>query len=414
MSIKSEISEYLRSGQSYKRGLGLEIEHFIVDANGDQIGFDEVSRLIYEVGTHLNARIHYMDGYPVGYATDDHSISLEPSCQFEISINPYQDLADIRRVYDTFYSNWQVIFGAMGYRIITAGNLPKVELGIISPDDIPLSPKKRYKYMDSYFQESGRYGRYMMRSSGSAQVSVDYRSEEDMVRKLRILSKISPIFMILMENKADELSALPGVFDKPHLLRIQEWDDLDPGRTGFVPHSLEEGFGYDKMAEVIYNTPLILLTDEGETSYVGSKSAKDLIEEGIIDESSLTPDRRTRLIEHFMSMGFFHFRVKKYIEIRVADAVPIDKALGYVALIKGLIYSDENLDVLEKSLSGIKTTDEIQAAVVAIEKDGLGATIYEDRTAYDWAEYLTGLAARALPDEDKEYLNNVRVVRSNV
>ena len=414
MGIKSEIREYLKSGESYSRDLGLEIEHFVVDGNGDQIGFEEISKLIWQVGTYLKADITYMDGFPVGYVTEDHSISLEPSCQFEISISPYPDTASIRRVYDTFFNNWQLIFATRGYRMITAGNLPKVETGNITPDDIPLSPKKRYKYMDQYFLKSGKYGRYMMRSSGSAQVSIDYRSEEDMVRKLRILSKISPVLMIMMENKTDELSTLPEHPDKPHLLRIQEWDDLDPSRTGFVPYSLEEGFGYEKMADVIYNTPLILLTDNGETTFVDSKSAKDLFNEGILNEADLTPERRIKLIEHFMSMGFFHFRVKKYIEVRVADAVPIDKALGYVALLKGLIYSDENLDVLEKAFSRVGSVSDIQDAVESIEKDGLSATIYEGKTAAEWADLLVELADRALPEDDKRYLENVRVVRSYV
>jgi len=51
-------------------------------------------------------------------------------------------------------------------------------------------------------------------------------------------------------------------------------------------------------------------------------------------------------IEHIMSMGFFHFRVKKYIEIRVADAVPVKKAMGYVALVKGI--ASGNLSYEEK------------------------------------------------------------------
>jgi glutamate--cysteine ligase len=66
-------------------------------------------------------------------------------------------------------------------------------------------------------------------------------------------------------------------------------------------------------------------------------------------------------------MGFFHFRIKKYIEIRVADSVPLDRALGYVALIKGIIYSDKNLNVLEKELSHIDSLEKIQEAVEEIE-----------------------------------------------
>ena len=413
MSYINEISEYIRSGEFNDRNLGLEIEHFIVNDEGYQIGFHEISELIDKVGRELGAEIIYIDHFPVGYYTGEYSTSLEPSCQFEISINPYSDLSTIESIYREFRSIWDPIFEERGYHFETKGNLPLVETQVITPDDIPLSPKKRYKYMDAYFRKSGRYGKYMMRASASAQVSIDYKSEEDMIRKLRVLEKISPLFMIMLENKTDESSTLPGVTDKPHLFRIQEWDDLDPDRTGFVPHSLDPDFGYDKMADVISRTPLILLTDEGNTIDVGSLNARDLLKSGTIDWDNTDAERRKKLIEHFMSMGFFHFRIKKYIEIRVADSVPLERALGYVALIKGLIYSDKNIRLLDEILSIVTDLDSIQNAVEEIEKNGFDAIIYNGRSALEWSEQLYKLAESALDAEDKEYLKGVRTFWNN-
>ena len=408
MSFLEDISAYIKSGESDDENLGLEIEHFVINDEGTQMGFHEISTLISQVARSIGAEIFYMDSFPVGYYTGEYSITLEPACQFEISINPYSDLDEIKNIYDEFVTLWEPIFEERGYHMETKGNLPLVETGAITPDDIPLSPKKRYKYMDEYFKRSGKYGKYMMRASASAQVSIDFKSEEDMFRKLNVLQKISPILMILMENKTEENSTLPGVTDKTHLFRIQEWDDLDPERTGFVPHSLDEDFGYDKMAEVIYHTPLVLLTDEGETVNVGRQNAEELVANNIIYTDNITDERKKKLIEHFISMGFFHFRIKKYIEVRVADSVPIDKALGYVALLKGIVYSEENLHALENELSFITDLNQIQDAVEKIEVDGLDAVIYEDKTAAEWTDYLIDLAGQALTSKDKEYLENVR------
>lgn len=413
MGFRKDISEYIRSGETDSQNLGLEIEHFIINDEGVQIDFHEISNLINQVGKAIGAEIIYMDSYPVGYYTGEYSTSLEPSCQFEISINPYDDLETIGSIYKEFRSLWEPIFEEKGYHFEEKGNLPLVELGEITPDDIPLSPKKRYKYMDAYFKRSGKYGKYMMRASASAQVSVDYSSEEDMVRKLNVLQKISPLLMLLMENKTDESSTLKGLEDKPHLLRIQEWDDLDPERTGFVPHSFDSDFGYDKMAEVIYHTPLILLTDNGETVNVGHQSAEELVANSIIYRDDMEEDRKKKLIEHFMSMGFFHFRVKKYIEVRVADSVPIDKALGYVALLKGIVYSEESLSKLEKKLSSVDSLDKVQEAVEEIERYGYDAVIYDGRTASEWANALLNLAAGSLSKSDREYLKNVRTIWDN-
>ncbi|MBQ4191606.1 MAG: hypothetical protein II641_07180 [Clostridiales bacterium] len=407
MSIKDSIVRYIRDGESVSQGLGLEIEHFVVNDAGVQIEFHEVSSIIEKMAGILNAKIIYMDGYPVGYVTDDYSITLEPACQFEISINPYSDIETIKSIYEDFVTLWTPVLKARGYHLETGGNLPLVEQGVIDPDDIALSPKKRYKYMDSYFRHSGRYGKYMMRASASTQVSVDFRSEEDMVRKLNILQKISPVLMIAMENKTDPDSTLKEHPDKPHLFRIQEWDDLDPSRTGFYPHSLEEGFGYDSVADTILHTPLILLTDDGVTTDVGSETAEELFARGLIREETLDITRERSLIEHFISMGFFHYRVKKYIEIRVADSVPLDRALGYVAILKGIVYSDDNLSALENELADVDTAEKIQQAVEDIERDGYNAVVY-GRKATEWAAHLYELALDKLPDIDKEYLKNVR------
>ena len=412
MTMLHDISDYIRSGESANQELGLEIEHFIVDENGDQIGFDEISKLIYEIGSGLDAEIHYMDGYPVGYYTGEYSTSLEPSCQFEISINPYSDINRIKDIYREFRTLWEPVFLERGYHFENGGNLPKVEEGLIVPEQIPLSPKFRYKYMNRYFETSGKYGKYMMRASASTQVSIDYSSEEDMVRKLRVLQKISPILMIMMENKTNPDFTLEDA-SKTHLLRIQEWDDLDPERTGFVKGSLEEDFGYKKMAEIIYKTPLILLADNGETYDVGHLSAEELINTNVLYENEIGEERRKRLIEHFMSMGFFHFRVKKYIEVRVADSVPIEKALGYAAILKGIIYNENALNSLDQRLKNIHTIEDINRVVEAIEREGFDAVIYENKTAAEWVEELIGMASEGLNEEEGKYLNYVRTVWGN-
>ena len=106
-------------------------------------------------------------------------------------------------------------------------------------------------------------------------------------------------------------------------------------------------------------------------------------------------------------MGFFHFRVKKYIEIRVADSVPLDRALGYVALLKGIVYSDDSLAELERELYDVDSPEKIQQAVEVIEAEGYNAEVY-GRKASVWAAHLVHLALDHLSEEDKEYLESVR------
>ena len=106
-------------------------------------------------------------------------------------------------------------------------------------------------------------------------------------------------------------------------------------------------------------------------------------------------------------MGFIHFRIKKYIEIRVADSVPIRKALGYAALLKGIVYSRSNLDILDRELADVDDLGKIQDAVSAIESEGGNAVIYQGKTAAEWAMHLVGLAWYSLSESEKEYLVHV-------
>lgn len=114
-----------------------------------------------------------------------------------------------------------------------------------------------------------------------------------------------------------------------------------------------------------------------------------------------------------MSMGFFHFRVKKYIEVRVADSVPIEKALGYAAILKGLIYDEETLHNLDERLRQVDSLDTVNHVVDLIERNGFDAKIYEGKKAGEWVNELADIAASNLSEEEGKYLNYVRTVWGN-
>ena len=69
-SYKQDIYNYIKSGETNTTNLGLEVEHFVVNDDGLQITFDEISSLIEDIANKIHADIIYMDGYPVGYYND--------------------------------------------------------------------------------------------------------------------------------------------------------------------------------------------------------------------------------------------------------------------------------------------------------------------------------------------------------
>ena len=385
------ITDYIKSGENTKKRLGLELEHFVINEKNESITFEALSGLMEEIGRSLGAELIYIDGYVMGYTLEEYCISMEPACQLEISISPYESLAKIKGIYEGFYAIWSKALSKQGYSIITKGLDPRVEKGLITPSDLKLIPKKRYEYMDKYFLTSGSYGRHMMRASASTQVSLDYTSEEDLIRKLRVLEKLSPFLMLLMENKSDEKSFLDDK-KKTHLLRTQVWDDLDADRCGFLPGSLEKGYGYEAYGETLISKPLVVYTENGITSDAGEKTIMDM--GGLKEET----------VDHLISMFFYHIRIKKYLEVRVADSVPIDRAIGYAALLKGLVYDDRCLSELESLLGFTETIDDINRIINEIEIYGDKAEVPNGYNAGAICEEIVRIAAQGLTKEDSEYV----------
>ncbi len=55
-------------------------------------------------------------------------------------------------------------------------------------------------------------------------------------------------------------------------------------------------------------------------------------------------------IELMLSFSFTDVRLKEYLEIRMADSLPLPLALGYLALLKGIFYDQRNLDYFFKQV----------------------------------------------------------------
>lgn len=388
----NKICEFFKEGMSRKQMLGVELEHFVCDENYNMISYEELCKAMRKAEQISKGRLIYDEGQIIGMACDRYGLSLEPAGQLEISIFPTAHVSEIDEVYGSFQRDWETILEGTGFRLLEAGVHPLVQNGEKDPEEFPLIPKKRYEYMDAYFRNTGERGRYMMRATASTQVSVDYSSEADAMRKLRILTKISPLFSLWMENHTG--LGIDTDFH-PHLLRTQIWNDVDSDRCGFLEGSLEEDYSFEGYAKALYEKPMIFLKDQGEEVYVGTQSAKDLCKE-----------RSFTFVEHMLSMFFPHIRLKKYLEIRVADSVSKNRMLGYAALIKGLLYSDENLKQLEEKLEKIRAISQVKEAEKAIMEQGYYADVY-GKLAVEWIYDFYEMAKKGLPMEEQIYLKGI-------
>ncbi|MEE0944971.1 MAG: glutamate-cysteine ligase family protein [Clostridia bacterium] len=358
MNARDRFCEYFAKGFTDKERIGLELEHFVMKEGRPLNYSDGVCDILAEIADGCK-RIFYESGKILGADMGEYTITLEPGAQLEVSVKPFEDTAQIKRVLDSFYKKAEPILTRYN---ATLSTIPVVDESKLV--NIELIPKERYRYMDKYFLESGTMGRYMMRGSASTQISVDYDSEADFVKKFRAAYILSPVFALICSNGENKLK------------RLEIWDNVDEKRT-YIPKALfSDDFGFEKYAEGLLNVPAIFVPMGDGFLYTGDKTVGALCEIYGIDEG---------MTEHFLSMVFPDVRLKQYIEIRIADAMPYERAIGYAELIKRIFYTDALDEVLNR-YNGT-TVDDIINAKCEIRQKGENAQIY-GRSAAKEAEYL--------------------------
>lgn len=383
----AKIEDYIFSGCNKEKRIGLELEHFVCKADYEIATYEDVVVCLEEMKNRVGARAYEEDGKLLGFIGMEYSVSLEPGCQLEISIAPREDMGDIEGIYKAFRVICDEILGSRGLMLLETGIHPLVESGLISVDELPLLPRKRYEYMDAYFRKTGSKGRYMMRATASTQISIDYESEEDAMDKMRVLEKLSPILALLTECRNGTRDE--SVF-APFLLRTQIWQDVDAKRCGYFPGTLKADYTFADYARYVYETPCILLQKDGEVIDLGECSAKDYYGNNNMDTE-----------EHVLSMFFPMVRLKKYIEYRVADSMPIGRALSYATLIQKIVYEPGILSTLKEMLEDIREEKQITEAEGRIIKDGYQASVYGKNVGH-WIRTILDLAMANATAEERQ------------
>lgn len=381
--------EFFESGISTDdAGLGIELEHTIVSSDTlDQVSYSQdhgVLWLLEQLKEGYAEEIHDFEGDLLGLMRPGEAITLEPAAQVEISAGPFESLEAAEQCFEDFEARLDDVLVPAGKRALLTGYHPKAKAS-----DLELIPKRRYEFMNLYLGSIGPYGPAMMRGSASTQVSIDYSSVDDCLRKLRLAFTLVPVFALICDNS-------PVFEGKPRthkLVRTKIWLECDPDRCNLVPGVMDADFSLRKYAEYILDTPAILVPCNKQEWCYTKNTFGDLYAETPMDRAA---------VEHAVSMFFNDVRLKTYIEIRPADALPIPYAIAYAALIKGLFYHDENLDRLDELFAGVSAQD-IEAAKYALMESGYNATVY-GRPVHEITDTLIALTESALDEKDRSYL----------
>lgn len=320
------------------------------------------------------------DGHLLALKRNSESVTVEPGGQVEFS-GPALSTAMACR--DSLVSHVEVITDVahgLGLTFLGVGLRPWGTL-----DDIPWLPKRRYGVMRDYLPTKGSLAAHMMKRTATVQANLDFDSEQTAADKMRTALGVTSIVTGLF-------AASPISEGRPNgyqSFRAAIWLDTDEARCGLLPFAFEEGFGFRQYAEWALDIPMFFVVRRGTYHPAGDFTFRRFLREGFQGERATMGDWETHL-----STLFPEVRLKRYIEVRGADAGPMDMAVGLAALWRGIL---EDAEARKAAWSLVKNHSfaEREALRREVPRAGLKATL-GGRSLAELARELVAIAHQGL------------------
>jgi glutamate--cysteine ligase len=248
--------------------------------------------------------------------------------------------------------------------------------------------------MAPYMDKVGRYGRDMMFRTCTVQVNLDFGSEADMVKKLRVSLALQPIVTALFANS-------PFLEGKPNgflSFRSEVWTDTDNARAGMLPFAFEQGMGFERYVDYALDVPMYFVMRDGKYINTAGESFRKFLDGKLLQLPGEKPVLRD-WNDHITTI-FPEVRLKKYLEMRGSDSGPWRRLCALPALWTGLLYEQSPLDAawdMVKNWTGA----ERQALRDAVPRKGLKAMI-RGRTVQDIAKDVLKLSRAGLEARNQQ------------
>jgi glutamate--cysteine ligase len=391
----SQLAEYLASGCKPKADWRIGTEH-------EKFGYckDSLLPIPYEGPRSVRAVLEGLRdahgwapveeaGKLIGLVKDGANVSLEPGGQLELSGAALDTIHETCDEVNQHLREVKDVADKVGVGFIGLGAAP-----IWTHEQMPQMPKGRYKLMTSYMDRVGTMGKSMMYRTCTVQVNLDFASEPDMVKKLRVAIALQPVATALFANS-------PFFEGKPNghkSWRSRIWRDLDASRTGMLPFVFEDGFGFERYAEYALDVPMYFVYRDGKYIDALGMSFRDFMAGKLPALPGETPTL-SDWADH-LTTAFPEARIKKYMEMRGADGGPWRRLCALPAFWVGLMYDQSALDAAWDIAKGWNAETR-EALRVAASVDGLQARVGDIRM-HDLAREVlalseAGLKARARP-----------------
>jgi glutamate--cysteine ligase len=405
----NQLTEYLESGCKPPKDWRIGTEH-------EKFGFnkDTLKPLPYEGDCSIKVMLEnlrdtfdwapvYEQGNLIGLEKNGANVSLEPGGQLELSGAPLESIHKTCDEANLHLKEVKQIADGIGAGFLGLGAAP-----IWAHEDMDMMPKGRYRLMTDYMDKVGTHGKQMMYRTCTVQVNLDFGSELDMVKKMRVALALQPVATALFANSP----FFDGKINGHKSWRSRIWRDLDEDRTGTLPFFFEDGMGFQRYVDYALDVPMYFVYRNGHYINALGQSFRNFLNGNLPALPGELPTM-SDWADH-LTTCFPEARIKKFMEMRGADGGAWNRICALPAFWVGLMYDNNSLDAawdickswdldtredmrikasvdgLNARVGNIKMLD-LASRVLSISNAGLKSRSHIGKGGYDETHFLSAL-----------------------
>lgn len=339
-TLKNEIENIYKAGIKNSSQIGIELERIPINSTtGETVSYSGENGICQVLKDFSRAEgWEYIsdENKLIGLKDENDTITLEPGCQFELSLEPNESIGVIKNKIDIINKKLLPILKKHDITLLEYGIAPKTTYR-----HIELLPKHRYHIMANYLW--GILSDVMMRETAGIQICIDFKSEEDAIRKFKVANLLSPFVTAMCAN-----SPIRGGVDTGYKsFRSLSWLNTDNERCPFMSKNLFEGhYSFSSYIEEVLETPMIFIDRENPVYINGQINFRQFLNNGYERIKATLDDYKLH-----SNLYFPDVRLRNFIEIRNHDCGTNGMPYALMAFYKGIMYDESALDEIEKILS---------------------------------------------------------------
>ena len=390
ITSKEHIIEYFKSGiknvDNFK--IGIEHEKFLFDLKKNKrVDYQTILKMfksLYEFGW----KTILEKGNIKKKKKNGKSITLEPGNQIELSGDKLNNIHEACAESHDYLFELKQVTKKLNIKIVSAGFDP-----ISKISEVPNNPKQRYNIMTKDMPNGGELSLDMMYRTCGTQLNIDYSSEEDFIKKFKVINSIVPISIALFANSSIVEKKNSNYFS----YRSRVWQNTS---RGGLPKAFFDNMNFEQYADFAMMFPMLFIQKNKE--YIsGNKYLFSDFMNGKIKEIENKLPNENDLTTH-LSTIFTENRLKKYVELRSMDACGWECLCSGPAFNTGILYGnlDETFELVSKW-----DKNKIINAYLEAPKKGFSTQLMGKDLFY-WTSTLLQISKRGLDDRDVIGKNN--------